>query len=64
MALHKTYGEERLEAACRKALLMDRPHRETILNLLKNNKEQEPQAQPCEELPLQHTNIRGDGYFN
>lgn len=64
LALHKTYGEERLEAACRKALLMDRPHRETILNLLKNNKEQEPQAQPCEELPLQHTNIRGDGYFN
>lgn len=64
LALHKTYGEDRLEAACCKALLMARPHRETILNLLKNNKEQEPQVQPCEELPLQHTNIRGDGYFN
>ena len=62
--LTKQYGDARLEAACQKALLLERPYYSVISNLLKHNKEQmlEPLQQDNEPL-LEHPNLRGQDYY-
>lgn len=61
--LGRSYGDSRLEAACSKALLMGRPHRQTVLNLLKHNREgQEPEQR--QEAVFEHINLRGSDYYN
>lgn len=58
------YGQERLEAACQKALLLEQPHRKVILNLLVNNKERELSSTDIDEHPtMDHHNIRGQHYY-
>ena len=60
----KQYGAARLEAACQKALLLERPHRTVVLNLLKHHQEGIPDtATEQEELPVTHHNIRGQHYY-
>ena len=62
--LAKQYGAARLEAACQKALLLERPHRMVVLNLLKHHQESIPDtATEQEELPVTHHNIRGQHYY-
>ena len=62
--LAKQYGAARLEAACQKALLLERPHRTVVLNLLKHHQEGIPDtATEQEELPVTHHNIRGQHYY-
>lgn len=60
--LTKQYGNARVEAACQKALLLERPHRSVVVNLLNNNKEVTQAAEP-DDTPVTHHNIRGQHYY-
>jgi transposase len=64
--LHKTYGQEKLAKACRRALSFGSCSYTRISNILAQGLEEERQPQlalraPC--LP-EHENVRGSGYFN
>ena len=61
--LTKQYGNARVEAACQKALLLERPHRTVVVNLLNNNKENTQETPEQEENPVTHHNIRGQHYY-
>ena len=66
--LAKTYTEQRLEAACRRALAMGSPTRKRILAILKANLDQHPDLFPAAETAAptasrSHTNVRGAQYF-
>jgi len=64
LALTKFYPSERLEAACQRAAKAHKASYRTINSILKNNLDQQKQA----ELPLEnhipdHDNIRGDNHY-
>jgi hypothetical protein len=61
--LTKQYGNARVEAACQTALLLERPHRTVVVNLLENNKEQSYRPNEEDESPVTHNNIRGQHYY-
>mgnify|MGYP000002814981 FL=1 len=62
--LTKQHGAARLEAACQKALLLERPHRSVVMNLLKHHQESIPStAVEQDEQPVTHHNIRGQHYY-
>jgi transposase len=61
--LTKQYGNARVEAACQKALLLGRPHRTVVVNLLNNHKELAHQPAEQDESPVTHHNIRGQHYY-
>jgi hypothetical protein len=58
----KTYGNERLEAACGRARQLGSPTYTTIKNILKNGALEldAPKPKPTPK----HENIRGSGYYN
>jgi hypothetical protein len=60
LRLHKKFGEERLEAACRRALAHDDPNYKTIKRILTKGLEQEPE-QPPVVLPPATTFARSHG---
>jgi transposase len=64
--LVRQYGEERLEAACRRAIYYQTLSRRSVLNILKNGLD--TQLLPIDELEqavtLHHENIRGPDYFS
>lgn len=59
----KTYGTERTEAACRRALAIGSPTRKSVAAILKAGLDRSPiETQP--ELPsIDHDNLRGGDYF-
>lgn len=61
--LGSKYGQERLEAACQRALLLEQPHFKVIANLLVNNKELDTTFIDADEQPVNHHNIRGQHYY-
>ena len=62
--LGKSYGEPRLEAACRRALAYDTLSYRSLESILKNGLESRPlPGEDQETPPVQHRNIRGSGYF-
>ena len=61
--LTKQYGNARVEAACQKALLLERPHRTVVLNLLTHNKEQAEHVIEQDDEPVTDHNIRGQHYY-
>lgn len=62
--LSKHYGDARLEAACQKALLLERPYYTVISNLLKHHKEQtSDHPQQDNDTPIHHPNVRGHHYY-
>src|SRR5271157_2093420 len=66
--LSKTYGEERLEAACRRALTIGAPHRKRIIEILKAKLDQHPELFPAADTAAAtasrtHGNVRGADYF-
>ena len=66
--LAKTYGEQRLEAACRRSLSMGSPTRKRVLAILKANLDQHPDLFPGADTPAPtssrlHENVRGADYF-
>lgn len=64
LALGPTYGDDRLEAACRRGLRVHYCSYRTIEAILKNKQDQAPDL--FEAAPTQipdHDNIRGAGYY-
>jgi len=64
LSLARKYGEARLEQASKDALLAERPHRQFIENLLKNNREGHVSQPEQGELNLEHRNVRGSNYYH
>jgi len=64
IALSKTYGRDRVEAACTRALACGALSRKSIQMMLKNNLENAALPEASAERPfLDHPNIRGAAYF-
>ena len=65
LRLGKSYGDERLEAACSRALLLGTHRYKSIESILKNNLDSKtiPESQEM-NLPEDHENIRGPSYYN
>ena len=66
--LSKDYGEERLEAACRRALTIGSPTRKRIIAILKAKLDQHPDLFPAADTAAAtasrpHGNVRGADYF-
>ncbi len=66
--LAKDYGEDRLEAACRRALTIGAPHRKSIIAILKAKLDQHPDLFPAADTAAAtasrtHGNVRGADYF-
>jgi transposase len=66
--LAKTYGEQRLEAACRRALTTGSPTRKRILAILEAKLDQHPDLFPAPDTAAptasrSHSNVRGADYF-
>jgi hypothetical protein len=66
--LAKTYGEQRLEAACRRALTLGSPTRKRIEAILEAKLDQHPDLFPGADTAAptasrSHANVRGADYF-
>jgi transposase len=61
--LVKSYGRERLEAACDRALQIDARSFTSVNSILKNNLEAKRPAGAADGPSITHTNIRGPRYF-
>jgi len=67
LRLLRTYGRDRLEAACTRGLEIGARSYGSIQSILQNGLDRQPA--PCrpreeDELPLLHPNIRGSGYYH
>lgn len=65
LALHKTYGKNRLNQACRRGLELSRYGYNIIENILANKMDNSPEEAPNEKPTSisQHDNIRGADYY-
>jgi len=64
LRLAKNYGDQRLEAACRRALAIGSPSYRSVESILKHNLDQKPLSDESPELtPIAHINIRGARYY-
>ena len=64
MRLAKSYGDERLEAACRRAVAIGSYRYQSIKSILKNGLDRsELPTPPKEREPIAHANIRGPEYY-
>jgi transposase len=65
LRLGKAYGDERLEAACQRALLLGTHRYKSIESILKHGLDKQPLHQQQElNLPEDHDNIRGPDYYH
>jgi transposase len=64
LGLAKRYGNERLEAACRRAFTAGIRSYKGVNNILKNKMDQLEQDEPATTPLPAHTNIRGKNYYN
>ena len=65
LRLEKTYGAERLEAACRRALLLETRRYKSVESILKHGLDKTDPAPEIEpSLPEDHNNIRGSSYYH
>ena len=65
LRLGKAYGDERLEAACRRALVLGSCRYKSIESILKLRLDQQPlEGQQELALPDAHDNIRGPAYYH
>lgn len=65
LRLAKTYGDERLEAACHRALLLGTQRYKSIESILKHGLDKHPVPEQQELiLPEDHDNIRGPDYYH
>ena len=64
MRLAKRYSNERLEAACRRALHSGTPSYRSVKSILEHRLDQQPlEAQARLALPAQHAHLRGPAYY-
>ena len=64
MRLVKSYGAERLEAACGRALEIGARSYSSVNSILKTNRDRQRRAPPTDEPAIIHDNIRGPRYFH
>ena len=65
LRLTKSYGDKRLEAACRRATAIGAASYRSVESILKHNLDQKPLPdQSGAEEPIEHSNIRGSGYYH
>ena len=65
LRLGQSYGDDRLEAACGRALLLGTHQYKSIQSILKHGLESKPLPEQAElNLPEDHDNIRGSDYYN
>lgn len=65
LRLGKSYGPQRLESACQRALLLGTHRYRSIESILKKRlDEQPPSASLDDAVTVAHDNIRGPGYYN
>jgi len=63
LRLSLSYGDDRLEAACRRALYFNAMSYRSIASILKNNLDKKTPAPRAENVPVSHDNIRGADYY-
>jgi hypothetical protein len=64
MRLGKLYGEERLEAACARAMTIGAASYRSIESILKQGLDRQPLPDRSQPRPaLQHANVRGAEYY-
>ena len=64
LRLAKTFGRERLEAACERALTINAHSYTSLHSILKNGLDRKPRARATDEPAITHPNIRGSQYFH
>jgi transposase len=65
MRLGKRYGDERLEAACARALALGSASYKSIESILKHGLDQRPLPEPAPATePVHHENVRGPEYYH
>ena len=65
LRLGKTYGDDRLEAACQRALTLGSHSYKSIESILRHGLDRQPLAEQTEAaLPDDHDNIRGPSYYH
>ena len=64
LRLAKSYGRERLEAACGRALEIGARSYTSVNSILKNNLDRRRPAPATDGPAIAHANIRGPGYFH
>ena len=64
LRLAKTYGPDRLEAACDRAFRIDAITYRSIDSILKHNLDRKPRTTAQATLPLDHANVRGPDYYH
>ena len=63
LKLAKTYGRERIEAACSRALSIGARSYSSVNSILKNNLDRLRPESPADGPSIAHDNIRGPTYF-
>jgi transposase len=64
LRLTKSHGDERLEAACERALEIGARSYTSVNSILKNNLDRRRPETATDGPAISHTNIRGPGYFH
>lgn len=65
MRLGKSYGDDRLEAACERALALGTTRYHSIESILKKNLDRRPLTAPITaKSPVHHDNVRGPKYYH
>jgi len=67
MRLGEKYGEQRLEAACERALIIGSPSYKSIKSILENSFDKQPLPDRSRQAEMRfpvHDNIRGPEYYN
>ena len=64
LRLGKTFGDDRLEAACERALTIGARSYSSVNSILKNNLHRNRPEPAADGPAIQHGNIRGPGYFH
>lgn len=63
--LGESYGTDRLEAACQRALALQSASYKSVKTILANGRDREPlPEQPPDTPPIIHANVRGAEYYN
>jgi transposase len=64
LRLTKTYGDERVNAACKRALAIGSLSYRSVASILKNDLDRKPLLEKTpDHKPIAHTNIRGSKYY-
>ena len=64
LRLAKTFGRDRLDAACGRALEINARSYTSLHSILKNGLDRKPRTRVTDEPAITHPNIRGADYFH